>query len=227
MTDKKGALLFLTFFVHAKRVSFLMRKKRSIEKSVSFFTLFFNTHPIETQKRINPKEMGKITVKFNRHSRDVPYPKKGTEGSAGYDLYAPRALSVPPQANEVVGLGFGIEIPENYAGLIINRSGLHAKERVWAVTGLIDPDYRGEIGVNMRNDSAKRYEIHEGDRIAQLLFIKKQDVEFVDGELSSTERGTGGFGSTGVSDTPAEQDQETKKEESQKDEEPLEQSQAV
>ena len=91
-----------------------------------------------------------------------------------------------------------MEIPKGYAGLIWDRSGLSSKHSLEKVAGVIDHDYRGEVGVVLHNQSDKNYKIAKGDKIAQMLIQKVERVKIIETEnLSDTSRGSGGFGSTG------------------------------
>lgn len=126
-------------------------------------------------------------------------PLRQTDGSAGYDLYARTAMRIPMGVTEVIPAGFAIAIPTGYVGLICSRSGL-AKIGVFVLNapGVIDSDYRGEVGVILYNGSGEPFEVKAGDRIAQMLFqaVERPDL-FVVKELPSTDR-RGGFGSTGM-----------------------------
>ena len=130
-------------------------------------------------------------------------PTQATPGSAGYDLYAANEFPIDIPIGETVQipLGFSTELPVNVYGAIYARSGLATKEglRPANCVGIIDSDYRGEWIVALHNDSAATRMIEPGDRIAQVVFgnILTQTFEPVN-EISNTERGEGGFGSTGI-----------------------------
>lgn len=130
-------------------------------------------------------------------------PAKATDGSAGYDLYAANEFPIDIQPGDTVSipLGFATELPIGTYGAIYARSGLSIKEglRPANCVGIIDTDYRGEWLVALHNDSAAPRMINPGDRVAQVLFgnVMPQSFEPVD-NLPNTERGNGGFGSTGV-----------------------------
>ena len=130
-------------------------------------------------------------------------PAYGSEKSAGADLYAclEKPADIAPGETYLIHTGIALEIPEGYAGLIFARSGLSAKKGLAPSNkvGVIDPDYRGEIMVSLFNHSKKIQTIEPGERIAQLVispFIQAA-WNIVD-ELEETERGAGGFGSTGT-----------------------------
>jgi dUTP pyrophosphatase len=127
-------------------------------------------------------------------------PKLATPGSAGYDLCAvldaPRVIGAGSRA--LIGTGVAVEIPEGLVGLVQGRSGLFRHEGLQCITGTIDSDYRGEVGVMVHNTGRESVTIEPGQRIAQLVltYAHRLDLEVVD-ELSDTSRGAAGFGSTG------------------------------
>ncbi len=128
-------------------------------------------------------------------------PTRATAGDAGLDLYASEAATLAPGARESVGTGIAIEIPAGHAGLVLPRSGLAARHGIALVNapGLIDAGYRGEVRVLLLNtDRAETFEIEEGDRIAQLVVSPFAELEPVAAsELAGSDRGGGGFGSSG------------------------------
>lgn len=125
----------------------------------------------------------------------LPFKKPG---DAAYDLYSCEKEVIPPRDRKLVCTGIACEIPEGYVGRIVDRSGIALKEGLHVMAGVIDATYRGEWKILLFNTTHKWFEIPEGTRIAQVLFYKVADwpVWSVD-ELSNTERGAGGFGSTG------------------------------
>ena len=130
-------------------------------------------------------------------------PSYAHEGDAGLDLRAAEALTLGPLERAVVSCGFAMAIPQGYAGLVIPRSGLAAQRGITVVNapGLIDSGYRGEVKVVLMNlDLKEPFEIHVGDRIAQLMIVAAPAVMPVAVESrDDTQRGSGGFGSSGVS----------------------------
>lgn len=120
-----------------------------------------------------------------------------TEGSAGADCFARMDAVIAPKETAIVPLGFAVEIPKGYEMQIRPRSGLATKGKQ-AIFGTIDSDYRGEVGAIIYNSSDEEFVVKKGDRIAQCLIAPVIIASFnaVD-ELSETERGNGGFGSTG------------------------------
>jgi dUTP pyrophosphatase len=129
-----------------------------------------------------------------------PLPAYQTPGSAGIDLCADYTIDIPPGVIARMRTGLYLEIPEGYEAQVRSRSGLAYEGIVVANSpGTIDSDYRGEVCVLLHNLGSYEYTISAGDRIAQLVFAPVIQVELEEvSELSDTERGTGGFGSTGI-----------------------------
>lgn len=128
-------------------------------------------------------------------------PTKSTRGSAGYDLYSREEVLIPANSVQRVGTGLFMEIPENFYMEISTRSGMACKDIVVNNSpGIVDSDYRGEIAVILRNNTDKTYRVKIGDRIAQATFKQSINVVFnnIPSFNSDTERGQGGFGSTGA-----------------------------
>jgi dUTP pyrophosphatase len=142
-----------------------------------------------------------VELRCRRLNDDATLPSRAHEGDAGLDLCAAEAATLGPGARASVGTGIAIEVPEGHAGLVLPRSGLAARNGIALVNapGLIDAGYRGEVRVLLLNtDRNEPFEIAPGDRIAQLLitpFAAAEPSEAV--ELSVSERGNGGFGSSG------------------------------
>ena len=127
-------------------------------------------------------------------------PTYATDGSAGLDLYADDDYSIPCAGEfAVVSTGISVEIDADKTGLVWPRSGMASKFGIDTGAGVIDSDYRGELKVLLFNHGDDTYRIKRGDRIAQLLIVPsyRPKIEIVD-SLDETERGAGGFGSTGV-----------------------------
>jgi len=132
---------------------------------------------------------------------DTLLPHYATKGASGCDLRASEDSNVPAGASCLIGTGLRLEIPEGLEGQVRPRSGLAAKHGITVLNspGTIDSDYTGEIKVILYNTSAQDFFIKKGDRIAQLVFSEVIRVAFLKSEkLSDTDRGIGGFGSTGV-----------------------------
>lgn len=143
-----------------------------------------------------------MKIALRKMTESAQIPVRGSLQAAGYDLFADlsEAVTILPQETKMVGTGIACAIPEGYFGGIYARSGLSAKEglRPANCTGVVDSDYRGEIKVALHNDSKESRTILPGQKIAQMVVQAFLPVEFeaVD-DLDATERGGGGFGSTG------------------------------
>ena len=129
-------------------------------------------------------------------------PTKGSAEAAGWDLYLASSYDITMYPNETAKLdtGISVAIPKGYFGAIFARSGLATKQglRPGNCVGVCDEDYTGIYIVALYNDSQEVREVHKGDRIAQLVFLPYLNVEFEEVEdLEKTDRGAGGFGSTG------------------------------
>jgi dUTP pyrophosphatase len=121
------------------------------------------------------------------------------QGDAGFDLRSAEDVTLTPGEKKIVKTGIKIAIPEKHVGLIWDRSGMAAKHEIHALAGVVDSGYRGEVGVVLKNLSDKEFEIEKNMRIAQMLIqpVVSAMIEEVD-SLEDTERGDGGFGSTGM-----------------------------
>lgn len=139
---------------------------------------------------------------MKRLSERASLPVYQTEHSAGMDLAAriDEAVVVPPHGRAVIPTGIAIALPEGYEAQVRGRSGLAAKFGVMPANGVgtIDADYRGEIGVILLNTSTEAFTVEPDMRIAQLVIARYERAEWVEvNDLEETERGAGGFGSTG------------------------------
>ncbi len=146
--------------------------------------------------------MTKVPVKIKKLKQNAILPKYGSAQAAGADLYAcmDEAVTIEPGETYLVPTGLAMEIPEGYVGLIYARSGLATKAGLAPANkvGVIDSDYRGEIMVSLHNHSDKPAAITAEERVAQIVFTPYVAADFaVVDELSDTNRGAGGFGSTG------------------------------
>lgn len=141
-------------------------------------------------------------IKVKKLRENAVVPKIATSGSAAADLYAciDEEVTVPAGKSTVIPVGIAIAVPEGYGAFIFARSGLGIKHGIAPrnCVGVIDSDYRGEICVGLQNSSDEDYVIKPNDRIAQMAIMPVMPAEYVlCDELSDTERGEGGFGSTG------------------------------
>lgn len=141
-----------------------------------------------------------MKIKIKKLSELAIVPLYATVGSAGADLVSVESKSVYPGHTVTVGCGFSLEIPEGFEAQIRPRSGLAKKHGITILNspGTIDSDYRGEIKVMLHNTGDDPFIISPGDRIAQMVIapVIQADFEIVD-VINETERGAGGFGSTG------------------------------
>ena len=143
-----------------------------------------------------------MNVQVKKLKENAQLPTRGSAYAAGYDLYACLDEAITINAGETVkvGTGLSIAVPEGYFGAIFARSGLAAKEglRPANCVGVADSDYRGEYIVALHNDSAVVRTVTPGERIAQLVIMPFLAVAFEESaSLDETDRGAGGFGSTG------------------------------
>jgi len=142
------------------------------------------------------------TIRFKKTNDKAIVPTYGTEYSAGADMYAciDTPVIIEPGKTVLIPTGLALEIPEGYAGLIYARSGLATKKGIAPANkvSVIDSDYRGEIKIPLHNHSEEAVTIDVAERIAQIIFTPYLKVVFEESDnLSETERGLGGFGSTG------------------------------
>ena len=145
-----------------------------------------------------------VKILNSRIGDDIPLPSYSTPGSAGMDLRAclDESLNLAPTETSLIPTGIAIFVADpGYAALILPRSGLGHKHGIVLgnLVGLIDSDYQGELMISAWNRGASNFPIDPGDRIAQLVVVPVQQVEFsVVSEFLSTDRGAGGFGSSGL-----------------------------
>lgn len=126
-------------------------------------------------------------------------PTRGSKDAAGLDLYCPFHIKVPADSQKKIPLGIAVEIPKGHMGLLVPRSSMSKTPlRCANSVGIIDADYRGELSIAYENVSCSDYTIFRGDRIAQLIIVPIAIVDVEEAQtLSETERGDGGYGSTG------------------------------
>jgi dUTP pyrophosphatase len=144
----------------------------------------------------------KVSILRLPHGTDLPLPSYATTGAAGLDLRAAEALTLKPGARALVATGIAIALPANTEAQVRPRSGLAVKHGVTVLNspGTIDSDYRGEIKVPLINHGAENFVIARGDRIAQMVIARVEQVDLDEvPSLDDTARGSGGFGSTGQS----------------------------
>jgi len=140
-----------------------------------------------------------MQLKFKKLHIDAKVPRYAYKGDAGMDLYVPENTIIKVGERKSIPLGIAIEIPEGYVGILSDKSGLSHKHGLKSYGGVIDSGYRGQIHVGMMNLSDKDYEFKSGEKIIQMLItpVMQMDIIEVD-ELCDSDRGDGGFGSSGV-----------------------------
>jgi len=138
------------------------------------------------------------SLNFKKLDPRATLPTRGSRAAAGLDLYSIEAVSLEPGQRGIARTGLAVAIPEGFYGRVAPRSGLATKMGVDVLAGVIDADYRGEIGCLLYNTGQERIELEEGSKICQLIIEKivSPQAAWAD-ELDNTERGRGGFGSTG------------------------------
>ena len=140
-------------------------------------------------------------MRAKKVAEDIDMPKYAHEGDAGLDLRITETVTLEPMQKCVVGCGLAVEIPSGCVGLVFPRSGLAAKQGITLSNsvGVIDSGYRGEVCAALINQSYETVTLEAGTRVCQLVVMPYVPCELVPvDELSDTERGAGGFGSTGV-----------------------------
>ena len=144
--------------------------------------------------------MSVLEVEFYADHPEAKVPTIAYGDDAGYDLYSAETITILPSTCEGVNCKFMIDIPQGYFGKIYSRSGLIKRKSVVAEGGVIDSGYRGHIFVFLFNHGKDVYNVKPGDKIAQLVFMKKETVKFITVDdyfkLGSSERGKSGFGSS-------------------------------
>lgn len=148
------------------------------------------------------RESASLRIEIVQLDPSFPIPRQAKHGDAGYDLISTVSATIPPAGGRVtLPTGIAIAIPEGFAGFVLPRSGLAARHGITCVNapGLIDSGFRDEISVILANtDQVREYAVQRGDRIAQLVIQRVESVEWVEvPALPESDRGTGGFGSTG------------------------------
>lgn len=144
-----------------------------------------------------------MQIRVKKLTDTAKLPTRGSSSAAGYDLYADIEVKtvISPHTTVMIPTGLSMEIPDGYFGAIFARSGLAVKEslRPANCVGVVDSDYRGEFMIALHNDGDKERIVEPYERIAQMVVIPYLQVDFEETDsLSDTERGEGGFGSTGT-----------------------------
>ncbi|XP_059094621.1 uncharacterized protein LOC131889514 [Tigriopus californicus] len=149
-------------------------------------------------KRSLQEELPSIKLRVMKLSDKARIPTQGSPRSAGYDLYSASDIVIPAMGKAIVPTDLKIAVPEGTYGRVAPRSGLAAKHHIDVGAGVVDADYRGPVGVVLFNHAQTEFQVKAGDRVAQLICEKivYAEVEEVQ-DLTETDRGEGGFGSTG------------------------------
>ncbi|HEY0908284.1 MAG TPA: dUTP diphosphatase [Candidatus Paceibacterota bacterium] len=140
------------------------------------------------------------TLKIVRIRESVPMPKYDLAGDAGFGLYVGEKITLAPMDRAAINTGYKMEIPEGCTGIIYERSGLSFKHGIITYGNVIDSGYRGEVRVGVMNLGKEAYTFEPGHKVAQMIIHSYEEVKFkevADGELSTSDRGDRGFGSTG------------------------------
>ena len=142
--------------------------------------------------------MSDLKLKIKKIDREATLPDYAYLGDAGLDLYSNTDVLIKSLEREVISTGIALEIPDGYVGLIWDRSSLGIKEIIKTLGGVVDSGYRGEVKVGLINLSKKDFQIFKGQKIAQMIIQKKEDVivKEVDNLSEKTERKEKGFGSS-------------------------------
>ena len=141
-----------------------------------------------------------IEVKFKKLTESAIIPEYKSKEAAGMDLCSNEGFTIEPGSYQLIKTGIAIELPVGYEAQVRPRSGLALKNGITVLNspGTIDSDYRSDVGVILVNHGSKYFEVKQGDRIAQLVIAPVEKAKLVQvQELESSDRGAGGFGSTG------------------------------
>ncbi len=140
-----------------------------------------------------------MKLKIKKLHPEAVLPKYATKGDAGMDLFAIENVEILPMQRLQVATGIAMEIPEGYTGLIWDKSSLSHKFGLKTLGGVVDAGYRGEIKVGIINLGTEKYIFEKGHKVAQMIIQACESIEILEVEelCCDTERGTGGFGSTG------------------------------
>ena len=140
-----------------------------------------------------------MTIKIKKLSKTATIPKYANPGDAGMDFYSNETIHLQPNERKLISTGISMTIPNGYVGLIWDKSGLANKHGLKTMAGVIDSGYRGEIKVLVHNLSNQSYVIETGKKIAQMLIQPVVSANITEHDsLEDTDRGEGGFGSTGL-----------------------------
>ncbi|MCK5085398.1 dUTP diphosphatase [Candidatus Parcubacteria bacterium] len=141
-----------------------------------------------------------LKIKIQKTNEDVKTPNYAHEGDAGIDLYSSEDdYTLKPGEHKKFATGIKVEIPRGYVGLVWDKSGIALKHCIKIMGGVIDSTYRGEIAIILINLGLKDYKVEKNTKVAQMLFQRVEEAKIEEVEdISNTQRGEGGFGSTGL-----------------------------
>ena len=140
-----------------------------------------------------------MTIKIKRLHQEATLPKYAKEDDAGMDFYSNETMTLQPGERKLIPTGIAMAIPKGYVGLIWDKSGVATKFGLKTMAGVIDAGYRGEIKILVHNLSNQEYVIEKGNKVAQMLIQPVEQKQLLEvNELDETDRGEGGFGSTGI-----------------------------
>jgi dUTP pyrophosphatase len=140
-----------------------------------------------------------MEIRIKKTNNEAIVPKRGKDGDAGYDLFSIEEKNLEPGERHTFKTGISLEVPEKHVMLVWDRSGLAVKHGITTLAGVIDPNFRGEVGICLLNTTDEAYKIKKGDKIAQFVIQKAEDIDFVEtDELSESIRGADWAQSTGT-----------------------------
>lgn len=140
-----------------------------------------------------------MKIKIKKLNEKATLPRYAKKGDAGMDIFSCEEVMLKPGERKLISTGISMEIPEGNVALVWDKSGIAGNHGIKTMAGVIDSSYRGEIKIVILNTSDKEYSIKHGDKICQILIQPVVSAEIVEvSELEETERGSGGFGSTGI-----------------------------
>ena len=138
-------------------------------------------------------------IKIKKLNENATLPKYAKPGDAGMDFYSNEEVILEPNQRKLISTGISMAIPEGYVGLFWDKSGIASKFGIKTMAGVIDSGYRGEIKILLHNLSTEKFEVKKGMKIAQMLIQPVEQKQIIEVDLlDQTERGEGGFGSTGL-----------------------------
>lgn len=155
-------------------------------------------HPIQSLDSSQPETSEIKELSFKRLDQRATLPTRGSNSSAGLDLYSIESVTIEPHQRALVSTGLAVAIPEGYYGRVAPRSGLAVKQGLDVLAGVIDADYRGELRCALYNTGDEPIQLPASSKICQLIIEKiiTPTPVWAD-QISETDRGAGGFGSTG------------------------------